>query len=80
MAEKIEDSFLEVHVGNMRHQFWCEEKREVLFSQIELRYHTDIIRHWAVVDIISNGDHFLIKWVRRIFPLSDEQLKEDYGR
>jgi hypothetical protein len=47
---------------------------------MESMYKTDVIREWHISDLVPNGDKFLIKWHKRYSPLTDEQLKEKYGR
>jgi hypothetical protein len=59
---------------------WREEFKSTIKLSIELTYKTEILRHYTVSDIIERGDKFLIKWVERWVPLTDEELKEKYGR
>ena len=72
--------FLELHTASMHRGFWAEEYRSLVIKAIESRYKTDIIREYGISDFVSNGDKVLVKWVKRIIPLSDQQLKDDYGR
>ena len=53
---------------------WDEMSKTVLIAHIEYNYKSDHIRNFGVSDVVPNGDGFLIKWYRRIFPLDDEQL------
>ena len=41
---------------------------------------TEIIREWTIVDLVFNGDKALVKWEKRYQPLTDEELKDNYGR
>ena len=59
---------------------WLEEYKSGLLKNIELRYTTDVIRHWRITDIVINGEKVLLKMVKRFEPLTDEQLINDYGR
>lgn len=60
--------------------FWEEISKYKLINSILLRYNTDIIREWLISDIVINDDKVLLKWFKRDMPLSDEELKDDYGR
>lgn len=75
------DEFLELHKQGMDTLgFWTEEYRSILLRTIENKYKSEIIREWFVSDFIANADKFLIKWVKRHKPLSDEEMAELYGR
>jgi hypothetical protein len=73
--------FLGIHKEAMDiNGFWNESYKSVVIKSIELTYKSEVIREWCISDILMNGDKFLIKWEKRIIPLTDEQLKEKYGR
>jgi hypothetical protein len=73
--------FLEAHKNGMEHfGFWSETYKEVIIKCIETGYKKEIIRLWRVSDFVSNGDNVLVKWSKRKFPLTDEELKEQYGK
>lgn len=73
--------FLELHKKGMKTLgFWTEEFRSVVNTMMETRYNTEIIREWIIVDLIFNGDKVLIKWKKRFEPLTDKELKKEYGR
>jgi hypothetical protein len=80
MADSKTD-FLSVHQQAMGVLgFWTEEYRESILKVIELRYSTDVIREWTIIDFVTNGDKVLVKWAKRLFPLTDDDLKEKYNR
>tara|TARA_R110000765_G_scaffold294024_2_gene389315 strand:- start:152 stop:385 length:234 start_codon:yes stop_codon:yes gene_type:complete len=72
--------FLEMHQKHMESEFWAEEYNSSVTHAIESRYNTEIIREWAITEFTIKGDKTLVKWVKRYSPLTDEQLKEKYGR
>lgn len=74
-------NFIEAHQQGMETLgFWTEEYRRTTMKAMELQYKTEIIREWGITDFVPNGDKILIKWGKRFRPLSDEELKEEYGR
>lgn len=78
---KRQMNLLEVHRQNIEiFGFWTEEYLTVIMKSIELRHNTEIIREWSISDFVVNGDKVLVKWVKRFQPLSDMELKEQYGR
>jgi hypothetical protein len=52
----------------------------VILSSIERNFKTEVIREFGISDLVVNGDKFLIKWYKRHRPLTNEELKEKYGR
>ncbi len=73
--------FLESHQKGMKTLgFWSEDFKATIMAAYELRVKTEIIREWTIVDLIINADKILIKWVPRFRPLTNEELKEQYGR
>lgn len=60
--------------------FWDEQYKATILKGIELSYKTEIIREWGIQDIVINGDKVLIQWFKRFQPLTDEYLKDKYGR
>ena len=76
--EKID--FLENHkeVISTKGEFWTERNLHSIKRAIELNYKPNVVRHYSIVDIIINGKDVLVKWEKRIVPLSDEELKEKY--
>jgi len=74
-------NFLETHKEGMKHLgFWAEEYKSSVLRSLELQYSTEVLREWTIVDLTFNGDKALAKWEKRTFPLTDQQLKEKYGR
>lgn len=77
----MEQTFLEIQKGTMEALgFWTEIYRTTLIKQTELMYKTEVIREWTITDILLNGDKVLLKWNKRTFALSEEELKKQYGR
>ena len=77
-----EDKFdwLEVHQEQMKVLgFWSETYRSSIIKQVERAYMPHIIREYGISDIVMNGDKVLLKWFKRHLPLSNEELKEEYG-
>ena len=76
-----ERTFLELQKDSMEALgFWSEQYRSTVIIGMESMYKTDVIREWHISDLVPNGDKFLIKWNKRYTPLTDQQLKEKYGR
>ena len=69
-----------VFAGVTSTTFFIEEYRTIIINAIERQYKRGIIKNWAVTDFIPNGDKVVIKWAKRTFPLSNEQLKEKYDK
>lgn len=68
-------------------EFWTESYLIGLMHAMECRYSTDIIRVQGISDIVvlpHDGVHsmrkVLVKWYRRPYPLTDEELLEKWGR
>lgn len=77
--EKVD--FLQIHKDGLEYiGFWNEFTKEAVLKSLEQLHKTEIIKEYSAVDIILNDKKVLIKWVKRFKPLSDEELKEDYGR
>jgi hypothetical protein len=56
--------------------FWSEEYRQTILNDIMRKYKKEIIKEWVATDFVPNGDKVLVKWQKRIIPLSDEELKD----
>ena len=80
MKEQID--FLEHHKKGLEHLgFWQEGYKATLLKSAEQNYKTEILRDYTITDIILTDDKkFLMKWVKRFQPLTDKELKEQYGR
>ena len=76
------DDFLEQHKNGLEHLgFWKEMHKGTILSKIEESIRTEVIREFGIEDIVAKNDgKFLIKWVKRLNPLTDEDLKQKYGR
>lgn len=74
------DDFVNLHAEGMKKLgFWTEEYRATILKSMERQYKPEIIRNYFITDFVVNGDKVLVKWMKRIEPLSDKELKEDYG-
>jgi hypothetical protein len=77
----MEKSFIDLQKDLMEVMgFWTEEYKSVILSSIEGNFKTEVIREFGISDLVVNGDKFLIKWYKRHRPLTNEELKEKYGR
>lgn len=70
---------------NLTGEFWDETYKSTLMMTVELGYKTEVIRTHGISDIIivsqeGSNDKVLIKWYKRLTPLTDERLLEKYGR
>ena len=73
--------FIEMHTKGIKTLgFWEEEYKTVVIRMMETRYKTEIIKYWTIVDLVFNGDKALVKWKKRFQPLTDEEIKDNYGR
>lgn len=73
--------FLESHKEAMESLgFWTEEFKSTVILMVENKYKTKVIREWEIVDLTFNGDKALIKWKKRLQPLTDEEIGSKYGR
>lgn len=80
-SEFLANEFLKDHQKQEKiNGFWQEESKSTLIFILELRYKTEIIKEWFIVDFALNGDRVLVKWRKRLFPLSCEELKDKYDR
>lgn len=74
-------TFLEIQQDKMEVLgFWDETYRSVLINNIELMYKPEIIKEWSISDVVINGDKVLLKWNKRMIPLTEEELNRKYGK
>lgn len=72
-----EKTFLELKQSGMETLgFWDENYKTVLLMMVERGYKRHIVKEFAITDVVIHGDKVLLKWEKRLFPLSDDQLKE----
>lgn len=77
----MENTIFDVHKQNIEHLgFWAEEYKSVLIAQYESRYNNETLKKFTITDIVINGDKVLVKWTPRHRELTDEELKDKYGR
>lgn len=72
--------FEDLHIGSMEYGFWSESSKRILIKALESDFKTGIIREWYIEDIVINMDKILYKWKKRFEPLTNERLKDEYGR
>lgn len=60
--------------------FWADLPKAILPGMIENLYHRGVIRDMMVSDVVVSGGKILIKWDRRHRPLTDQEIKEKYGK
>lgn len=74
-------NFLDLHKQGIEHLcFWDESYKKAVTHMIENGYKTEVIKDWCISDLVINGDKVLIKWNKRYRPLTEEEVKEKYGR
>lgn len=78
MSEK-EKTFLEIMQSPDNTWFWTEDYKGVWFSYMETFYKKSIVREWRIADVVPNGDKFLVKWEKRIQPLTEMDLQKKYS-
>jgi len=59
--------------------FWTEENKTVIKLMLETRYKDEIIQEWFIDDVVFNNDKVLIKWMKRLISLTEQQLNDRYG-
>lgn len=73
----MENDFLKTQQQGMEVLgFWSENYRNTIINGVMRMYKKEIIKEWVITDIVFNGDKVLVKWQKRIIPLSDEELSE----
>ena len=61
--------------------FWDETFKTTIIKAVEQRYNNEILSIWGIEDIVMVGDEkAIIKWYKRHRPLTEEELKNKYGR
>lgn len=74
--------FIDLHKRTMEDLgFWDEVYKSSVIKALEITFKREIMRDMFISDIVfREGDRkVLIKWVKRHRPLTDEELKEQYG-
>lgn len=76
----MEKNFLEIHKEHLETLgFWDELNKKTLIRAIERIYRKEVVVNYQIVDIVNNNDNCLIKWHKRIAPLSDSEYNSIYG-
>lgn len=79
--ENKEDEFLKDHITSIEFDgFWKEGYKEIMLSRLLGLYNSDIIRDYFISDLIVRGEKVLLKWTKRFRSLTEQELKEQYGR
>jgi hypothetical protein len=61
--------------------FWDETFKTTIIKAVEQRYNNEILTVWGIEDIVMVGEEkSIIKWYKRFKPLTEEDLKNKYGR
>ena len=58
---------------------WDETYKSMLILLVERGYQSYIVREWQITDIILKDDKVLLKWEKRLFPLTEEEIKTKYA-
>ena len=73
-------TFAERQKESIEREFWDENYRSTIIGQLESTYKTEIIREYGICEIVNHGDKILLKWYKRLSPLSDKELQSNYGK
>lgn len=77
----MSNSFLKTHQKAIETLgFWTEDRRKSIIKAIELQYKEEVVKEWCISDFILDGDRVLLKWAKRFIPLSEQELKDNYGK
>ena len=68
MEDKLD--FLKLAQDNMTNEFWNENYKKIIIGMIENGYKKEVTDHWGISDIVINGDKVLLKWYKRINPIT----------
>lgn len=73
--------FLDIVIDNIKVNKSCytEAMTQDVKKAMEMQYHPEIIRNYAIEKIFCIPDGFGIKWHKRIFSLTDGELESRYG-
>lgn len=62
--------------GNARGIVYYDMPPKVIYNAVMRTFHREIVRHYELTDIYEGST---LRWAKRIFPLTDEELNEFYG-
>lgn len=57
-----------------------EESLDWIKQSVMRRCKTEMIKYNFVEDVIIQGNKAIIKWKKRLLPLTKEEIKEKFGR
>ena len=79
MSTKSKMDFLEHTKGGMTDLgFWTESGKGMLVRSLERNHVDDVLREWQIVDVVVTEHKVLLKWQKRIQPLTDKEIKDQY--
>lgn len=80
MEDTPKDFLTESSMRLMEREIYRDVYTSQVYSALMRTFKTEIIRYWEVTDVIFNGVKTIIKWEKRLEPLTDAELFEKYGR
>lgn len=80
--ENKKNPLLQMHTDSIEKgtPFWVPTYKSTVTHAIERSYSTEVIRTYYVNHVVPREGGFLVEWAPRLKPLTDEELKEKYGR
>lgn len=79
--ESPPNTFLQLHIKKAENiGFWEELYFSTLLKGVESMYQPEIIAQHYIADLVIHGEKVLIKWEKRLRPLTKNELKEIYGK
>jgi len=71
--------FLQITKDAMEHTgFWVDRPRSSVIRAIEMGFVDDVLRSWMITDVVMNQGRVLLKWEKRVIPLTDQEIKAQY--
>jgi len=79
---KIEEvDFMSLNMENAKvFGFWREEHVSTILHVYLSYFKTEIIKDYQPVDMVIKGDKVMFKWKKRFEPLTEEEIKREFGR
>ena len=74
------ETFLQILEQELPFGAWREISRSAVVKIISRSYSNLVLREWYISELVDNGKKFIIKWERRVIPLTDKQVYEEYGK
>ncbi len=76
--ENKDDILLQNHIAKSQIEFWDERDKQSLIQSFMATYRKEVVMTWLIVDIVINGDKILLKWKKRIIPLTEQDYKDKF--